>query len=478
MDWFSFFAGWTACGVTLLIGISLIQKDHDTAVRPFDKGNVHDSKYLKITHDNPEVAWAPAPQIDIYKTCTGKMPSSYNWKFLWDDTVIESYSDFYQVRKKEEPLMNFTLDFPAYFEMNSKILARSINKLDTSVSVERLDAKRTRTDVKILQKRMHAIISQLKRNPSSKSNLVLKQELYAGVFDIALALQSTRIATFERVFVNNMGLIIDPITCQHVLNAGCLFGGKKKFAMFGSPKEYQTVVYLSGVSGAAGSIWHFPMECLVALSFIKREITETTFIYVNQKSKLSLEWLSLLHIPKTRVIDDHTAFVHNLIVPEQGRCARPSYSQLTWFVKQFETYRIPAEKRKRRVLFMKRTTRTMKNEGEVEKALVRFCKNNGYELKIHDDKHLPSLLDQIKMFLNSDIVVGPHGAGLTFIAFLPKNSCVVEIMPDLPDLGFICYPRLGFLQHLNYWQILLNSKWSVDLKAVVTALHQCNSTRH
>ena len=74
-------------------------------------------------------------------------------------------------------------------------------------------------------------------------------------------------------------------------------------------------------------------------------------------------------------------------------------------------------------------------------------------------------------------MVGPHGAGFVFAAFLPQNSCMIELFPDLEDLGFICYARLAFLQNVNYWQFTLGHKSRCDLSLLKSALEKCVSVQ-
>ncbi len=51
------------------------------------------------------------------------------------------------------------------------------------------------------------------------------------------------------------------------------------------------------------SIWHFPMECLVALSSVPANILNDTKIHVNARSKYVLEWLELIGIHESQVCE-------------------------------------------------------------------------------------------------------------------------------------------------------------------------------
>lgn len=49
-------------------------------------------------------------------------------------------------------------------------------------------------------------------------------------------------------------------------------------------------------------------------------------------------------------------------------------------------------------------------------------------------------LEQVRLFADADVVVSPHGAGLTNVLFLLPRSGVVELFP--PNFVFFCYRRM------------------------------------
>ena len=94
----------------------------------------------------------------------------------------------------------------------------------------------------------------------------------------------------------------------------------------------------------------------------------------------------------------------------------------------------PAAERTRR-LFVSRadaTKRRLANEDEVFARLERF----GFERVMPG--RLPAA-DQIALFSETQIVAGPHGAGLTNLVFMPESGAVIEIL------------RPGWLQGTYAW---------------------------
>lgn len=59
-----------------------------------------------------------------------------------------------------------------------------------------------------------------------------------------------------------------------------------------------------------------------------------------------------------------------------------------------------------------------------------------------------SVLEQIKTFSKAKFIVGPHGAGLTNLAFCNPGTKVVEFFS--PNYINPCYWHLGTFYDLNY----------------------------
>ncbi|CAF1308742.1 unnamed protein product [Didymodactylos carnosus] len=72
-----------------------------------------------------------------------------------------------------------------------------------------------------------------------------------------------------------------------------------------------------------------------------------------------------------------------------------------------------------------------------------------------------SLIDAIKLFHTSRAVIGPHGAGLTFLAFMRAGTAVLEILPDDDSKAYIpCYWNIAIARQIKYFSMLVpNSKY-------------------
>tara|TARA_B100000405_G_scaffold301628_1_gene263322 strand:- start:32 stop:2737 length:2706 start_codon:yes stop_codon:yes gene_type:complete len=78
--------------------------------------------------------------------------------------------------------------------------------------------------------------------------------------------------------------------------------------------------------------------------------------------------------------------------------------------------------------------RVVKNDQEVVTALENFCSGEWQKGKrvrcIASDYNKLSFLQQVETDRVTDIMVGPHGAGLTHQAFLPDRAFVIELFID------------------------------------------------
>jgi hypothetical protein len=79
---------------------------------------------------------------------------------------------------------------------------------------------------------------------------------------------------------------------------------------------------------------------------------------------------------------------------------------------------------KRIYVSRRRDTRSLADEDVVERRLQEV----GFV--VFDPRSHPRWADQVALFAGADLVVGPHGAGLSNAAFLPDDAHVIELQPD------------------------------------------------
>merc|ERR1712232_927480 len=93
-----------------------------------------------------------------------------------------------------------------------------------------------------------------------------------------------------------------------------------------------------------------------------------------------------------------------------------------------------------RVLFVSRpqgTRRSVVNEEDASRILIQFAKQGRARVAHAKFAQAPqveqplSLAAQLSLAALTDVIVGPHGAGLAWAAFLADGRVLVEIMPRM-----------------------------------------------
>lgn len=126
-----------------------------------------------------------------------------------------------------------------------------------------------------------------------------------------------------------------------------------------------------------------------------------------------------------------------------------------------------------RKLYVARTdapTRIMRNEG----ALIGELRRRGFDIVVPSTR---SLHEQVRTFRNASLVVGPHGAGLTNIAFCEPGAMVYELVPAAYHNA--CFCSLAHTCGLRYWADQFHSEgngvplvrdWESDTDLVIQRL--------
>jgi hypothetical protein len=307
------------------------------------------------------------------------------------------------------------------------------------------------------------------------------------------AFQRRKITAFHNVWVDSRGLVVERKSCKAVRNGAC----PPSDSDFEHKKMIKFTPYPLVISLATSwkGTWHFPMEDVVALANIDKEILDKVVFHVPIITTFITSWLKLLGIPDSRIVTD-TIECQVLLIP-QMRCGKPYYSQLQWMRHVY----LPVEMDEQdkvlgsglpllgganatatatagavsgdkgdkgdnstvvavssrpsvtsnaplQVLLIERHhARGVTNTKEVHNTMKTMTEALGMRLVVHSDQHMPPLIDQMKLFAKSDVIIAPHGAGLMFTTFAPHTSCIVEFShPNSP----FCYAHIAYVRNMSY----------------------------
>lgn len=162
----------------------------------------------------------------------------------------------------------------------------------------------------------------------------------------------------------------------------------------------------------------------------------------------AISYLSLLGIDKDRILDRSTT----ILIPPGGKLIlgsgpQPSHgiahiNQVDLMLREFARAIPPISKNPwRRLYISRRSGRRMSNE----QALLEGLRDRNFEIVCLEDL---TLLDQISLFRESVIIVGPHGAGHANIIWALPNTQLLEIFH--PSWMHPCYAIISQIIGVRY----------------------------
>ena len=204
-----------------------------------------------------------------------------------------------------------------------------------------------------------------------------------------------------------------------------------------------------GSNAVSHNYYHWIMESLFAAYLARHEILSAeTRLITPELSSAQQHALQLIGIPTERLFQlrpDESVAVEQLLYPVSlfGDLA---FSPNPAIMRMFETIKAAVNPitRSDRMLYVSRrdsTQRIMENEGELEERLSR----EGFEIIVASTL---SFTDQVRLFAEANLIVAPHGAGLTNIGFADPGTSLYELFPE--SYANPCFCRLAQLGGLRY----------------------------
>jgi capsular polysaccharide biosynthesis protein len=183
------------------------------------------------------------------------------------------------------------------------------------------------------------------------------------------------------------------------------------------------------------------------------ELSQIDYFYVNsQRSRFQRETLASLGIDPSRIIDGRTVpylRARELVIPSVplgGGCFRP------WIVDFLRNTFLPKNGRgigpSGRRLYISRglaNYRRVLNEDDV----VNFLKKRGFEVAAMETMSVP---EQAAVMASCDVVLAPHGGGMSNLVFCSPRTKIVEIYS--PELVATYFWKLSNQLNLDYYYML------------------------
>lgn len=168
------------------------------------------------------------------------------------------------------------------------------------------------------------------------------------------------------------------------------------------------------------------------------------FIHNSMNSKYVIEAMQLLEVDISKVYSlAETPFLKckNLTVPSRiGYGVNPNAISIHLIKEAFGKFFI--EGKKRIVIHRKKGYRKINNFNLV----MNYLSTLGFESVVCEEL---SFLEQIQLFSQAEVVIAPHGAGLSNLVFCPPSTKVLEIFSSA-YIG-LCYWYLSHSNKLDYY---------------------------
>jgi capsular polysaccharide biosynthesis protein len=212
----------------------------------------------------------------------------------------------------------------------------------------------------------------------------------------------------------------------------------------------------------SGVYFHWVLDTLPRAGLLPLDDPDLQVIVPRQMSRFHREALDILGIAQERrVAYDGTQYaIDQLWFPSLGRTGNPPRWAVDWLRSTFAPE--PSGKRTRR-LYVSRArapSRRVENEPEVTAMLAR----HGFE--VFEGEGIP-FAEQLRVFSEASVIVGPHGAGLVN-SFAARDAMVVELMEPRYVNG--CYYALADAAGHDYWFLMAESSGESDLRVDVRRL--------
>ena len=237
-----------------------------------------------------------------------------------------------------------------------------------------------------------------------------------------------------------------------------LLKGTNKFK-----NKYNGTVF-SAVQGSSGNnYWHWLFDILPKIEILKKNnlLNKIDYFYLPNKNKYILNSLEMYGVKENKIINSITnkhieadkilAFEHFYF--KKGIIQDQFKNIPQWLLNLlFSIYSKKKKKIKRRnKIFIDRSDSRFKHfQIQDQKSIIKYLKTKNFSIVKLSDLNF---FEQIYLFYNAKVILGPHGAGFANLVFCKPNTKVYEIItPAHSDLKAI--PSLCTKRKLIYKKIL------------------------
>lgn len=223
--------------------------------------------------------------------------------------------------------------------------------------------------------------------------------------------------------------------------------------------------YVTLLARWAWEYYHWVLDILPRLSILEKHggIGEHRYIVPKGLRSFQRESLEILGVPGDHLVEfDSTHWeIEHLYFPSfVGRTGNPPAWACEWLRSRLMTS--TAQNRHRRLYMSRRQahSRRVANEDQLLETLPRW----GFEIVLSENL---SFAEQMELFSQAELVMGPHGAGLTNVLF-SEDITLVEFFE--PTYVNACYYALCNSMGHEYWYLIGDRRNDSDIEVPMASL--------
>ena len=171
--------------------------------------------------------------------------------------------------------------------------------------------------------------------------------------------------------------------------------------------------------GRTDNFYHFMIESLPRIIAINAVEPTAQFVTSTDFSGFSQEVCALLGLPILIAELDIPLHSHSVLVSTPPQLRQPSRAAISLLKSAFETFIEPTEKK---MIYISRRfgSRSFAYEYDLEEFLTK----RGFHIVYLEDM---SIAEQVYMMSSAELVIAPHGAGLTHMIFMRPFTTIIEL---------------------------------------------------
>ena len=253
---------------------------------------------------------------------------------------------------------------------------------------------------------------------------------------------SVGLCLVEKGYVSATGDVCTKYACIQSKSCAQSYGKSELFRLY---RKAKAIFVLSEDQGYG--FWHFMMENWIRLFTALDMLKKRTGILVHVvKSQLLFirQAVSFLGIDESRIVSGRYVAA-TVVLPEPVWCGSPPL-KLVHIARQQVFYRLPNLKKVKTILVIKRNggRKVLNHRALVSSLRAKF--SPAYHINTFTSA---TFKDTMALFHSSNLVIGPHGAGLSNIIACKAGTGIVEFLLQGKLLN-LCYMFLATKLGLRY----------------------------